>query len=108
MASVDVAEAKFDSLIAELEGDLTAIESEEDSKVRIITRVFTECLGWDFSSIKCENRHDCGYSDYILSAKSSDSLIVEAKRIGILGIDSAIKDRLRTLKISGSADEAII
>ncbi|MEZ8971771.1 cold shock domain-containing protein [Vibrio cyclitrophicus] len=103
MANVDVAEAKFDSLLGELGGDLTTIESEEDSKVRIITRVFTECLGWDFSSIKCENKHDCGYSDYILSAKSSDSLVVEAKRIGILGIESAIKDKHRTLKISGAA-----
>ncbi|WP_273978764.1 cold shock domain-containing protein [Vibrio parahaemolyticus] len=102
MANVDVAETQFDSLLSEIGENLTSIETEEDAKVRIITRVFTECLGWDFETIKCESKHNCGYSDYILSVKSSDSLIVEAKRIGILGIESAIKDNHRTLKLSGA------
>lgn len=102
MTSLDMAETKIHTLIKEIREDISAIESEEDSKIKIINRIFHECLGWPFSSFVCEKNHENGFSDYILKIEGSSSLVVEAKRIGILGINSTITDRYRTLKISGS------
>ncbi|MFA2895258.1 type I restriction endonuclease [Acinetobacter pittii] len=102
MASIDVAEEKLNFLIDEIRKDIPAIESEEDAKVKIINRIFNECLGWSFTQFNCENNHENGFSDYILKINGEPSLVVEAKRIGILGIESAVIDKYRTLKISGS------
>lgn len=99
---MDIAEAKLKSLLAEVREDLTSIISEEDAKVKIINRIFNECLGWSFTTFTCENNHDNGFSDYILKIDGVASLVVEAKRIGILGVESAVTNKYRTLKISGS------
>lgn len=87
----------------EIRDDINSIESEEDSKVKIINRIFSECLGWPYQSFKCENKHDNGFSDYILSSMGEKSLIVEAKRVGVIKIISSVQDKYRTLKISGSS-----
>lgn len=102
MTNIDIAEGKLKSLLKQVREDLTLIRSEEDAKVKIINRIFNECLGWSFTSFSCENHHDNGFSDYILKINDIPSLVVEAKRIGILGIESAISEKYRTLKISGS------
>lgn len=102
MTHIDIAEKKMNTLLNEIREDISAIESEEDSKIKIINRIFNECLGWPFSSFICEKNHENGFSDYILKTEGTPSLVVEAKRIGILGINSTITDRYRTLKISGS------
>ncbi|HCG8540269.1 cold shock domain-containing protein [Vibrio parahaemolyticus] len=102
MANIDIAEQKLKSLLEEVREDLPSIESEEDAKVKIINRIFNECLGWSFTTFSCENNHENGFSDYILKIGGVESLVVEAKRIGILGVESAVTDKYRTLKISGS------
>lgn len=102
MTNIDIAEEKLRSLLGEIRGDLAAIVSEEDAKVKIINRIFNECLGWSFTTFLCENHHENGFSDYIMKIGSTAELVVEAKRIGILGIESAVTDKYRTLKISGS------
>ena len=103
MSNVDIAEARLRSILADIKDDLESIESEEDAKVKIINRVFNECLGWGFSSFACENQHDSGYSDYVMKIGAEPVLLVEAKRIGILGIETAVIEKHRTLKISGSS-----
>lgn len=103
MTNVDVAEQTLKTLLAEVRIDLPSIESEEDAKVKIINRIFSECLGWSFTQFSCEKKHESGYSDYILKINGIPSLVVEAKRVGILGIESAITDTHRVLKISGSS-----
>lgn len=103
MGNVDVAEESFKALLVDVRADLASIESEEDAKVKIINRIFNECLGWSFTTFSCENKHDCGYSDYVLKVGEVPSLVVEAKRIGILGVESAILDKYRVLKISGTS-----
>ncbi|WP_445776305.1 hypothetical protein [Shewanella sp.] len=102
MANVDIAEEKLRALLKEVRDDLSSIISEEDAKVKIINRIFNECLGWSYNTFSCENNHENGFSDYILKISGEGALVVEAKRIGILGIESAVTDKYRTLKISGS------
>lgn len=102
MNNINIAEEKFNLLFQEIKDDLTSISSEEDAKVKIINRIFSECLGWSFSSFSCESNHDNGFSDYILKINGNPELVIEAKRIGVLGVESAITDSCRTFKISGS------
>jgi cold shock CspA family protein len=103
MGNVDLAEKNLKLLLADVRADMVSIESEEDAKVKIINRMFNECLGWSFTQFSCENKHDCGYSDYVMKVGEAPSLVVEAKRLGVLGIDSVIVDKYRSLKISGSS-----
>lgn len=103
MSNIDNAEKNLKTLLKDVRADLASIESEEDAKVKIINRIFNECLGWSFTQFSLENKHDCGYSDYVMKVAETPSLIVEAKRIGILGIESAVQDKHRTLKISGTS-----
>lgn len=84
MANIDIAEGKLKALLEEVKGDLSSIISEEDAKVKIINRIFHECLGWSFTAFSCENNHDNGFSDYILKVAGEGALVVEAKRIGIV------------------------
>ena len=37
------------------------IVSEEGTKIKIITRILTECLGWSFADIASETAHENGY-----------------------------------------------
>lgn len=103
MSNVDNAEEKLKVLLSDIRANITSIESEEDAKVQIINRMFNECLGWSFTKFSCEKEHSTGFSDYLMRIGEEPSLIVEAKRIGILEIDSAVIDKLRTLKISGTS-----
>lgn len=103
MGNIDSAEQKLKSLLSDIRGNLTSIESEEDAKVQIINRIFNECLGWSFTQFACENKHDSGYSDYVMKIGNDSVLVVEAKRIGILSVESSVLDRYRTLKLSGSS-----
>ncbi|WP_257220841.1 hypothetical protein [Acinetobacter sp. YH12218] len=81
MASIDVSEEKLKILLKEVRQDIQTIVSEEDAKVKIINRIFHECLGWSFTQFSCENNHENGFSDYILKINGEPSLVVEAKRI---------------------------
>jgi len=103
MSNLNAAESKFKMLMLDITGSLNEVESEEDCKIKIINRILTECLGWTYSQLSCENKHDCGYSDYILKIGDDPALVLEAKRVGVLGIDSAVTDKVKTLRISGSA-----
>ena len=103
MLSIDEAETKFDIIYSEVISDLNSILSEEDSKIKIINRVFTECLGWGFNDIKAETKHENGYSDYIFCVSDTPQFVVEAKRVGKLDVEVATKDTIKHLKLNGSA-----
>ncbi|EFN8792577.1 ATPase, partial [Escherichia coli] len=103
MTSLDSSEKKFLKIMSDVNHNITKIQSEEDAKIQIITRILTETLGWMHSDIACETAHDNGFSDYILSTDDHPSFVVEAKKIGILEVETAQKNTVRYLKISGSA-----
>ena len=101
MAGLDSAFEKTKDIIDAAVLNLQGIKTEEDTKLQIITRIITEGLGWSFSDIGAEVKHDNGYSDYLLSSDGNPALIIEAKRIGSLEIGVTENRRLRHLKISG-------
>ncbi len=74
---VDSAYEKFLEIMDELESGL----SETDTRVKIIDRIFKECLGWSDSDIRRETRVHKGFSDYIFSIDKLPVFVLEAKQI---------------------------
>jgi len=92
-------------LIAEIEPRLAQIETEQDARLQIINRFLTEVLGWDFPDIRTEPHGPSGYTDYLVSSAGQRRLVVEAKRIGPLLIDT-LNPEMRTYKVGGPALES--
>ena len=101
MVDLDSAFEKTKSIMDEVLQNVSNINTEEDAKIQIITRVITEGLNWSFSDIGAEVKHENGYSDYLLSNDGRPTLLVEAKRTGSIHIGTSEKKRVRHLKISG-------
>lgn len=101
MSELDLAHDRLKSLVESVNKHHSQIVSEEDSKVQVITRVFTEVLGWEITDIGSERKHQSGFSDYIISLLGQPAFVVEAKRQGVFGIEVAETGKLRTLRISG-------
>lgn len=103
MIMLDDAEKKAYEIHVSVKNNLKNIETEEDAKIQIINRILNECLGWSYTDFRAENRHDNGFSDYILIDNEKPVLLIEAKRIGIFEVKTAEKNKVRHLKISGSS-----
>ena len=101
MSDLDSAFERFQLLSKEISANYDKIISEEDAKFQIITRILTEVLGWGHKDVRCETNHDNGYSDYVVSNRGMDSFVIEAKRIGILEVETAETTKVRHLKING-------
>ena len=103
MTNLEEAENKVREIIQEAKVNIESITSEEDVKIRIINRILSDCLGWPYSDFRAETHHESGFSDYILLDNDKAALLVEAKRIGLLSVNTAERNKVRHLKISGSA-----
>ncbi|WP_425408229.1 cold shock domain-containing protein [Hyphococcus sp.] len=101
MLNLDAAYEAAKKIVDDASGNIAKIRTEEDSKIQIITRIITESLGWNFSDISAETRHDNGYSDYILSDNDNPSIMIEAKRVGGFKIKTTEKAKAKYLKLSG-------
>ena len=91
---LDKAEGAACLLVSEVSHNLETIKTEEDAKVRIITRIITECLGWSTNDFRMERQNENGFSDYLLLAQDSPALLIEAKRVGILNVETAEQDKV--------------
>lgn len=100
---VDDAEKNLVAISEDVNANLPKIESEEDTKIQIVNRILHECLGWSYSDFRTEKHHENGYSDYILEDNEKPVVLIEAKRIGIIGVNTAEQNKIRYLKISGSS-----
>lgn len=103
MQKLNLSEENFIEIFNDVSGRIESISSEEDAKVQIVNRILVDVLGWKYEDIKCENQHENGFSDYILSSNSVRKLVVEAKKIGRLEVELTQKNSSRSLKISGSS-----
>lgn len=74
--------------------------TESDVRLKVIDRIFTEILGWQYSDITTEEETGSGYLDYKFSIEGLGRLVVEAKRdsasFGFTGRNSG-----RAYKLSG-------
>lgn len=80
-------------------------KNEAETRLKIIDRIFRECLDWDLSDISVEENYNKTYTDYIFSTNTK-ALIVEAKKEGTyfeIPIGNRDKRSIKSL-ISGNAD----
>lgn len=103
MENLDASEAKLNDLIDYFAENHEAIVSEEDAKVHLINEVLTKVLGWMPRDLSLERKHPSGYSDYLVGGRNGPEFVIEAKRLRLLDIELAERDRQRALKLSGSA-----
>lgn len=103
MLDLNSSESMFVKIYEDIKDKIEHIKSEEDAKIQLINRILTECLNWRHTDISSENKHDTGYSDYMLLNNQQPVLIIEAKRIGIIDVDISKKMDMQYLKISGAA-----
>ncbi len=106
MLKLEEAEGQVKEICDETNAKLHLIQTEEEAKVKIINRIFNECLGWPYADFRLETHHGNGFSDYILVEGETPVLLIEAKRMGLIEVNTAEKDKIRYLKISGSSLKA--
>lgn len=103
MEPIDTAFVKFKELKKTLTEEYWAsINSEADTRKKLIDKIFTEVLGWAETSIHLESHTGEGYIDYRLTVNDLNRLIVEAKKQSRdLGIKTGYSGRY--FKLNGSA-----
>lgn len=104
MLTIETAKENFENLLIDPSFQNTD-KNEAETRLKIIDRLFRECLGWEFLDISVEESYNGKYTDYIFSAPNK-ALIVEAKKEGIyFEIPTGNRDKraIRSL-ISGNTD----
>lgn len=86
--NVDNAEEIFLSHFKEWQKKKHEIETEQDTRFKIIDIILTEVIGWSRDEIKTEPHTDSGYIDYLLRSSDGSRLVVEAKKTGVNLVDT--------------------
>lgn len=102
MTDIDASFNAAKEIIDSARERLKEIVTEEDAKFQLISRLLTEALGWNHEDVSSERKNENGYSDYILSDREHDALVVEAKRIGLIEVGTQARTK-QNYKISGPA-----
>ena len=100
--SIDFAKECFDNLTIELAQGNIPLETEQDARLHIIDRILIEVLGWERSNIHTEPHTESGYIDYLLSVGNQNKLVVEAKRVSNILVDTR-QPRMAWYKVGGPA-----
>lgn len=100
--NIDQAKDIFDRFYPEWMESKDRIETEQDARFQVIDRMLTEVLGWAHSEIKMEPHVDSGFVDYLITSAGRGRLVVEAKRVDKLLIDTR-NPRYASYKVSGPA-----
>lgn len=100
--NVDAFEKPLKSLIDDVSGRLSAIETEADARFQVIDRLLIEVLGWGHDDFKMESHNSSGFTDYLVRCRGVPAMVIEAKRIGKLSIDTA-SPMVGKYKIGGHA-----
>ena len=100
--SIDEAQSAFNRLVEEWKSNSHLIETEQDTRFQVIDRFLTEILGWAHGDVKTERHSKSGFADYLLTIGQRNVLVIEAKRVGRVLIDTR-NPKLGKYKLSGPA-----
>lgn len=102
MEPLDAAFQRFKAIHGEIAGYINSVETESDTRLKIIDRILIDVLAWPLGSVAAEKAADGGFADYICSVRGRHRLVVEAKKDGrSLGCESRTPGS--TFKLSGPA-----
>lgn len=100
MAHIDEAYKTYLSLLDEFKQ--SKIDTEQDTRMKIIDRMLIDVLGWSRDDIATEPHVDSGYIDYLLSCNGRPKLIIEAKRESKVLIDT-LNPKFSNYMLGGTA-----
>ncbi|SEW19894.1 Cold shock protein, CspA family [Cognatiyoonia koreensis] len=98
---LDTAAELFAEIASEFSADANGAITEEDVRFRLINRILTEVLGWEFKEIQTEKPNESGFSDYLIQSNGRTRAIVEAKRTAAK-LTTSKSRKLSFLKVGGS------
>jgi hypothetical protein len=88
--TMDEAKNIFDSLCIQWSPILGEIDNEADTRFKLIDQILTKVLEWQpLDDFSLERYGESGFADYVLSADGRDRMVVEAKRLGSVLVDTA-------------------
>lgn len=99
---IDDSKKAFDDLSAKWTALLTEVETEQDARFQIIDLILTDVLGWERNEIKTEKHTKTGYVDYLIRAEDRNRMVVEAKKVSRLLIDTR-NPKMNYYQIDGAA-----
>ncbi|MCA0058383.1 MULTISPECIES: hypothetical protein [unclassified Mesorhizobium] len=102
MHTLDASFEVATKILMDAKARLAAIQSEEDAKFQIISRILIEALGWEHEDISNERPNENGYSDYLVSDGDHVAFVVEAKKIGVIEVATQATTK-QQYKINGPA-----
>lgn len=82
MEPIDVAYAAFQKFMHEYGTYLNSVETEADTRLKIIDRLLVQVLLWPYAEIQTEPLSEGGFADYVCRVQDRARLVVEAKRDG--------------------------
>jgi predicted type IV restriction endonuclease len=100
--NMDNAFERFAKFKGEVEPSLGGILSEADARLKLINRMLTEVLGWQFDEIQPEQHSPEGFADYLLSRGGTRRLVIEAKKTGVV-LTTSVNPKMAAHKVSGPA-----
>jgi predicted type IV restriction endonuclease len=98
--AIDASFDAFDAILPKLHGYAASIESEQDTRLKIIDPIFIDILQWSLSNVSTESHTGDGFVDYKFTIDGLARLIVEAKKDSVsLGLSNRAAGR--AYKLSG-------
>ncbi|WP_163507678.1 AAA family ATPase [Fodinicola acaciae] len=82
MQPIDAAHERFVNLREAVSGYINSVETEADTRLKIIDRILVEVLMWPHGEILTEAAVDSGYADYAFLIDKRCRMILEAKSDG--------------------------
>lgn len=82
MEPIDAAFDRFKQVAAEVAEYINSVDTEADTRLKIIDRILVEVLSWPFAELLTEPAAEGGFADYVCRVQERCRLIVEAKRDG--------------------------
>lgn len=89
MEPIDSGYERLRALIPEVVAYMGSVQTEADTRLKVIDRILTEVLHWPLDQVMTEQPADSGFADYACKVGDRFRLILEAKKDGrSLGIES--------------------
>lgn len=108
MEKIDAAFIQLEKICEEIKGYEHTIFSEQDTRIKIVDRIFTEVFLYPLNKIFTESRAGKGFIDYKIVYNNIPRLIVEAKKDGIdFDIDKSYSGRAFNLNGPVFKDQAV-
>ena len=105
MEPIDAAYEAFKHLTREVAGYLNSVETEADTRLKIIDRILVEVLHWPLEQLSTEPHTEGGFADYVGHVQERSRMVLEAKRDGrSLGCES--RPAATAYKLSGGVFKA--